>query len=144
MCQLLESCDLQNHIIHTLQPTYARRYRSMMSAIERHLLPLGFSLPQINRDVIGGYFIWLSLPEPVRADDVVVLAKEEQNLVTAPGSIFAVWGDEGVVDLERNIRLSFSWEEEDKLAEGIERLGETVCRMMNDRQAQDRISAQRP
>lgn len=141
MCQLLQSNDLQHHIFQTLQPTYARRYLNMMSAIEKYLLPLGCTLPQSNRDVIGGYFIWLSLPEPLRAEDVVALAKNEHNLNIAPGSIFAVWGDEDVVDLDRNIRLSFSWEDEDKLAEGIERLGETVRRLMKDRQAQDELSA---
>lgn len=39
MSYLLESGDLQRHIFQTLQPTYARRYRSMMAAIEEYLIP---------------------------------------------------------------------------------------------------------
>lgn len=127
MSKLLESGDLQQHIFHTLQPCYARRYRRMISAIEQYLLPLGVELPQTSRKVIGGYFIWLTLPTPLDAEEVATYAKRDENLVVAPGSIFGVYGDAKAVDLRRKVRVCFSWEEEDKLAEGIQRLGQGIA-----------------
>ena len=50
---LLQSGDLQHHIVTTLQPAYARRYYSLMSAIEKYLIPLGVELPQEDRDHMG-------------------------------------------------------------------------------------------
>lgn len=102
-----------------------------MAAIEKHLIPLGVTLPQTNRDVVGGYFIWLSLPAPLQAEEVAMIAKRDENLVMAPGPIFAVYGDEKAVDLVRNVRICFSWEEEGKLADGIRRLGQVICRLQN-------------
>ena len=102
-----------------------------MATVEEHLIPLGVTLPQTSRDVVGGYFIWLLLPAPLQAEEVALVAKRDENLVIAPGHIFAVYGDEVPVDLNRNVRLCFSWEAEDKLAEGIRRLGQVICRMQN-------------
>lgn len=129
MSKLIETGALQSHIFRTLQPAYARRYQSMISAIEEHLLPLGVTLPQTSRDVVGGYFIWLSLPAPLQAEEVAMRAQQEENLTIAPGPEFAVYGDEKAVDLERKVRVSFSWEEEAMLAEGIHRLARVISTM---------------
>lgn len=131
MSELLESGDLQRHIYETLQPAYARRYSMMMSAIDQHLRPLGVSLPQNDRRVFGGYFIWIMLPEPLMAVDVVRSARDDQNLVIIPGSMFAVWGDEKAVNFDRNIRLTFAWEAEEHLTEGIERLARVIKTMLD-------------
>ena len=127
MSELLKSGDLQRHIFTTLQPSYVRRYRSMIAAIEQYLLPLGVRLPQSDRKVIGGYFIWLTLPAPLDADNVEMMTKSDDNLIIAPGSLFAVYGDEAAVDLSRQVRLSFAWEAEEKLAEGIRRLSRVIA-----------------
>ena len=132
MSNLLESGDLQRHIFKTLQPTYARRYRSMVSAIEEHLLPLGVTLPQPDRDIVGGYFIWLSLPAPMQSEEVAIRAQQEANLVIAPGPMFAVYGDERAVDLEGKVRVCFSWEQEEMLAEGIQRLAQVIGSMQRN------------
>ena len=137
MSKLMESGDLQRHIFQTLQPTYARRYQSMISAIEDHLLPLGVTLPQTSRDVVGGYFIWLSLPAPIQAEEAAMRARQEENLIIAPGPIFAVYGDEKAVDLARKVRVCFSWEEEAMLAEGIQRLAQVIGRMQRDQRQQE-------
>ncbi|KAI4184098.1 MAG: hypothetical protein LQ348_004597 [Seirophora lacunosa] len=131
MTHLLQTGELEKHIFNTLQPACARRYHSMMEAIERHLLPLGVTLPQSDRDVIGGYFLWFALPRPLLAEDIARVAKEEENLVIGQGSLFAVYGDERTEDLERQIRVCFSWEEEDRLAQGIERLASVISRMLD-------------
>ena len=104
----------------------------MIMAIEEHLLPLGVTLPQRSRDVVGGYFIWLSLPDPLLAQEAAERARQEENLIIAPGPIFAVYGDEKVVDLEGKVRVCFSWEEEAMLAEGIERLARVISTMQRE------------
>ena len=130
MNHLLESGALETHIFNTLQPAYARRYRSIMDAIEHHLLPLGVTLPQSSREVVGGYFTWIRLPPPLEADAITRQAKEEENLIIAPGSLFAVRGDERTKDLQHQVRICFSWEDEENLGIGIERLANVIVRRL--------------
>ncbi len=131
MTDLLQTGELDNHIFTTLQPAYAQRYYNMVEAIERYLLPLGVTLPQIDRTVVGGYFLWFALPKPLLADEAAQLAREEENLIIGQGSLFAVYGDERTEDLERQVRVCFSWEEEGNIAQGIERIGRVINRMLN-------------
>ncbi|KAL8794168.1 MAG: hypothetical protein Q9195_003236 [Heterodermia aff. obscurata] len=126
MSNLLQSGDLQHHIVTTLQPAYARRYYSLMSAIEKYLIPLGVELPQEDRDHMGGYFVWLGLPAPLDATKVAVRAKEKHDLIIAPGAMFGVKGDDDVANLKRKVRVCFAWEQEPSLVEGIQRLSRVV------------------
>lgn len=130
MSKLLESGDLQHHIYKNLQPTYARRFQILLSAMQRHLVPLGVTLPQTHRDVMGGYFVWLSLPSPLKADNLALRAREEENVIIASGPLFGVFGDTAVVDLDAKVRICFSWEEEDRLVEGVERLERVIRQML--------------
>lgn len=57
----------------------------MVAAIHEHLLPLGVQLPQTDREVVGGYFIWLTLPQPLKGAIVAQMAKDEENVVVAQG-----------------------------------------------------------
>ena len=134
MAKLLESNDLQRHIINTLRPAYARRYHSMISAVEKYLLPLDVRLPQSDRDIVGGYFIWLSLPSPLAAVEVATAARQKENLITGTGPLFGVYGDADDEGLEGKIRLCFSWEEEELLQEGIQRLSRVIRTMQNAQQ----------
>lgn len=129
---LLQSGELQQHIFHVLQPAYHRRYRSMMNAIKQHLAPLGVTVCQPQGNVSGGYFIWLTLPKPVTAETVCECAKQQYNLNLKPGSIYGVWGDENAVDLDSNIRLTFSWAEEKDLVEGVARLALVVRQLQSN------------
>lgn len=128
MSHMLQSGTLQDHISQVLQPAYARRYKILVSAVEKHLIPLGVTLPQNPRQTTGGYFAWLKLPEPLHAPEIALAAQQDEDLLIAPGSASAVWGDDAAVDLSRNIRLCFSWEDEDNLVEGIERLARAIVK----------------
>lgn len=121
MTHLLQTGQLQDHIKHTLQPAYATNYRALHNAITADLLPLGFALPQPTRDVVGGFFVWLSLPEGVTAGEFAQVCKEEEGVIVAPGAMFEVPGDEGV-KFDGNVRLCFAWEEERRLVEGVKRM----------------------
>lgn len=130
MAVFMESGNLQSHILQTLQPAYRKRHRSMLSAIEKHLIPLGVTLPQSGREVLGGYFTWLSLPGALHADQVAAQAKDEENLIVAPGSLFRVHGDSAEQNIEGKLRVCFAYEDEYLLSEGIERLGRVIHRML--------------
>ncbi|KAF7168475.1 hypothetical protein CNMCM5623_001506 [Aspergillus felis] len=124
IAQLLANGAFQSHLTEVLQPAYARRYHVMMSAIRKHLLPLGVVLPY-SSETVGGYFIWVRLPSPLRASDVVQLGLEKQKVKVASGDIFQVPGDtvDRGNDFHDFLRLCFAWSEEDRLAEGVRRLG---------------------
>lgn len=104
----------------------------MMSAIERTLIPLGVQVSRSSlegRDVFGGYFIWLHLPDGVTAKLTAAAAKDEENLIVSEGEQFEVHGDESAVKLGQWLRVCFAWEELETLEEGICRLGRVVRRI---------------
>ena len=122
--------ELDRHIHKTLRPSYAKRYRLAMDAIEKALVPLGVELPQPDRSVIGGYFIWIQLPKPLLASEFAARAKEKQNVIVSPGPSFAVYGDEREEELKHSVRLCFSWVDEPLLEEGVGRLAVEVKEML--------------
>ena len=116
-----------------MKPAYASRYSTLTKAITNHLVPLGFSLPQTDRDVIGGYFSWLSLPPDLKstADLLARRSKEEENVIIASGGMFEVPGDE-IVKFEGSMRLCWAWEDEWKLEEGVRRIGIVAKKMLEE------------
>ena len=130
--QIISASALETHIYSTLQPAYASRYHKMMSAVTKYLLPLGLTMPQPNRDVIFVYFVLLTLQEPLDATAISKKAVEEEDLVIAAGPLFQVQGDTSGQQgaFERDFRLSFAWEDEDKLEVGIVRLSRVIIRSL--------------
>jgi DNA-binding transcriptional MocR family regulator len=55
----------------------------MVEAIHKQLIPLGVRLPQMDREIVGGYFIWLTLPSPLKGAELAQRAKEDENVVVA-------------------------------------------------------------
>jgi DNA-binding transcriptional MocR family regulator len=119
---------LEKHIHETLLPAYQTRYTKLMGGIEKHLLPLGFTLPQTDRSIVGGFFLWLGLPESLQADALARKCKEG-NVIVAPGSMFEVPGDSRV-KFERSIRLCWAYERVRNLEEGVQRIGEVAKKML--------------
>jgi len=103
----------------------------MINAIEDLLFPLGVTMRAPDREVFGGYFLWISLPEPLKANDLVIRAQQEESLIVGGGSLFEVYGDITNIELKNKVRLCFAWEEEDAFREGIERLAKVIRRMQN-------------
>lgn len=125
---MLELGDLQASIHELLQPAYARRYHRMMKAIDDFLVPLGARPKRSDDKVVGGYFIWIILPKGVQASQVVATAQREENLIVAAGSIFEVPGSD--VTFPHDLRICLAWEDEEKLSEGVERLGRVIRRLL--------------
>ncbi|QDS77635.1 hypothetical protein FKW77_002670 [Venturia effusa] len=146
LANLLSEGKLQNHIARTLLPTYHRRYHLLLSAIEQHLVPLGCALPPTAKatsgeGVAGGYFMWLTLPHGISAKDLATRSQAEENLIIAGGDLFEVPGDnknEGT-RFDDCIRLCFTFEEEERLTEGVRRLGCVIQRMLNGEVASEKL-----
>lgn len=117
---------MNHHITQVLQPAYGERYHTLLTAIKEHLVPLGVAIP--SKTVAGGYFIWITLPSPLRAADVVRKAQLEESLRLAPGDLFRV-PREAEADSGRfadTIRLCFAWAELPDLSEGVRRLARVI------------------
>lgn len=133
VAEIVATGELQSHVYNTLQPAYASRYRLMMAAIEKHLLPLGVELPRtLSSDIVGGYFIWMDLPHPLSAVAVSRRARSAENLIVAEGEMFQVPGDTSDALFPRSLRLCFAWEDEHALDEGVSRLARVVRQMMRE------------
>ncbi|KIX92676.1 uncharacterized protein Z520_11528 [Fonsecaea multimorphosa CBS 102226] len=126
--QMMATGVLQTHILQELQPAYAQRYHLLMRAVEQHLLPLGLTMPQADKDVAGGYFIWLTLPGSLDATRIYKRALKEANLTVIAGPMFKVDGDEQNKEarFEQDLRLCYSWEDLDVLEEGVVRLAQVI------------------
>ncbi|KAJ6137426.1 Pyridoxal phosphate-dependent transferase major region subdomain 1 [Penicillium samsonianum] len=131
--QMLPTGILQNHIRDVLQPKYAERYHILLSAIHEHLVPLGVTV-LAPAAAAGGYFVWIGLPAPLLASDVVHLAETEEKLRLSPGDVFQVPGDQ-VTDMGfgDHLRLCFAWEEPRHLTEGMRRLARVLNRITRTR-----------
>lgn len=133
---------LEAHVRRVVRPALRRRHALMVGEVRRVLGGLGVGVWGGNGvggvgeglerggEVYGGYFVWLTLPEGVDAAVVAERAKAEEELVVAPGKIFEVAGDEAAARFPRNLRLSFSWADEEDIVEGVERLGRVVRRLL--------------
>ena len=95
---------------------YRRRRDAMLSALERHMTPgTTWLRPK------GGLFIWLSLPEGIKASDLLPTACGE-GVVFAPGGNFHLDPCHG----EGFMRLNFASNSEDVIEEGIKRLARAM------------------
>jgi 2-aminoadipate transaminase len=73
----------------------------------------------------GGFFIWLSLPETVIAQDVRSQALEEGVLVSAGEGFFV-----NPVDGEHNLRLAFSCATPGDIDAGIKILAQVIDKVI--------------
>jgi len=95
---------------------YRRRRDAMLAALERHMPPgTTWLRPK------GGLFVWLHLPEGIKAPDLLPKACEE-GVVFAPGGNFHLDPEEG----EGWMRLNFASNSEDVIEEGIQRLARAM------------------
>ena len=100
----------------------------MLSAIMQELVPLGVRVEEDKvdgKDIFGGYFLWLELPQQLDAETISVVCQEREALIVAFGKMFEVEGDESI-KFPNALRLCFAWVEENDLMEGVKRLSRVV------------------
>jgi 2-aminoadipate transaminase len=100
---------------------YADRAASVMRTLEATApASVGWSVPA------GGFFTWLSLPKDIDAW-AVLDAAIDQRVVFVPGTAF--YADGGGSD---RLRLAFSLEDADLLAEGVNRLMQAIEQLLQE------------
>jgi 2-aminoadipate transaminase len=117
VAEYCQSGSLEQHILH-LQSLYKKRRDVALAALERDMpSDVEWTHPA------GGFFIWLSLPENVFAQDVKRLALQEGVLVSAGEGFFV-----NPADGEHKLRLTYSCAAPEDIEAGIRILAQVVER----------------
>jgi DNA-binding transcriptional MocR family regulator len=106
--------------IASLRQLYRERRDIMLAALEAHM-PVGVRWTRPG----GGFFVWLTLPEPLCAARVVEQAQRVGIMVLAGDPFFAQR------PTGEHLRLAFSFVTLDKIQKGIEGLGEVLLTALN-------------
>jgi len=107
----LKTHDIDAHIAR-IRENYGRQRQVMVSAIERHF-PAEVSCTRPE----GGMFLWARLPEGCSSMELFDLAIA-RKVAFVPGDPFYVDGTGG-----NTLRLNFSNSSEERIEDGIGRLG---------------------
>ncbi len=106
--------------VDSLRDVYRARRDAMLDALERHFPPsAGWSRPA------GGLFCWATLPAYIDTTDLLAKALRE-NVAFVPGAAAYADGRGG-----SSMRLNFSASGEDRITEGIKRIGEVVAQQVD-------------
>ena len=117
----LISNDVDRHI-ETITAAYKKQRDAMVAAIEESFpAEVGFTRPE------GGMFLWVTLPERLSALELFEHAVE-QKVAFVPGTPFFVDGGG-----RNNMRLNFSNSDQDRIREGIRRLGRIMKNLLAGR-----------
>ncbi|KAF5541762.1 aminotransferase [Fusarium mexicanum] len=129
MADLLQTKELQRHLDQKMKPALQRRELLMCEAIRNYLIPHGVQItPRTGVGIGGGYFMWLQLGPGQSANILAQKAMQEENVLVGNGNFFSVRGDSDELSFDNNIRLCFSWESEERIVEGVRKLGEVLSR----------------
>jgi 2-aminoadipate transaminase len=101
--------------IQTLRAAYRERRDAMYEALAREM-PAGVTWTRTE----GGFFLWLTIPS--RADMAKVNARAAEERVVALAGTECFPDGRGT----HNLRLAFSLQPPDRIAEGIRRLGRAI------------------
>jgi len=97
---------------------YRARRDALLAALEREM-PNGVRWTR----PAGGFFVWLTLPEPLEAETVLA-ASTERGVIFTPGTRFFAQASGG--GGRRNLRLPFSFLSEAQMAEGVRALAMVI------------------
>jgi len=119
LCQYLANHDIDRHIA-TIRAAYRRQKDAMLAAIQAYFpAEMDFTRPE------GGMFVWATLPPRLSTLELFEHAAREK-VVFVPGAPFFVDGGG-----THNMRLNFSNADEDKIEEGIARLGRIIKKLLS-------------
>lgn len=110
--------------IERVREHYRGRRRTLLEALETEL-PAGCSFTRSE----GGLFSWVTLPENpanLDAERILEVALAEERIAFVPGSGFFVEGDG-----KRTLRLTFAKETDERMRDGIARLGRLLTRSID-------------
>ena len=109
--RFIENGHMNGHIAKIIE-LYRPRRDAMLNALKAHMPPsVKWTLPE------GGMFIWVTFPDEVDTDAILVRAVENK-VAFIPGSKFYTGG----IVKKNELRLNFSYTSIDLIEEGIKRL----------------------
>lgn len=112
--EFLNSYDFDSHI-NNIKNVYKKRHDLMIKMINDYFpKDCKYSIPN------GGFFIWVELPENIDGKKLLSTSIEN-NVAFISGSSFYPNGQ-----VNNYIRLSYSTMQEDKITEGMRRLGKII------------------
>jgi 2-aminoadipate transaminase len=106
-----------------VQDTYRVHRDRMVGALRRELPEIRFTIPH------GGYYLWLTLPENINADELAGRAFQEKVGIIPGSKFYAGNGPKGMGAPTNNVRLCYSHAEPEEIEEGIKRLARAVHSM---------------
>lgn len=115
----LSEGHLEGHL-PALRREYRLRRDTMLEALREKLSGVARW-----REPGGGVFVWVELPEGVRAGEVLRLAVETEQVAFIPGDAFSVTGDRGA----NCMRLNFSHSAPELICEAVTRLARVLGRL---------------
>ena len=119
--QYLMDNNVDEHI-EKIKEMYRNQRNLMVSMIEEHFPEnVKYTKPE------GGMFLWVTLPEGLSSLDLFEIAIKE-NVAFVPGKAFFADGSG-----DNTLRLNFSNCDEEKIEEGIKRLGNAIYELINKR-----------
>lgn len=112
--EFITGYDFEGHV-ENIKNVYRRRRDLMLEAIEKYF-PEGVkhTYPE------GGLFLWVTLPESINTKELATKALEK-NVAYVPGGSFYPSGDQN-----NSFRLNYSNMTDEKIVEGIKRLGAVI------------------
>lgn len=124
LCQLVVALaietGLMDRIVPDMQALYRDRRDALLSAMETHLSDdLVWQRPE------GGMFVWATVRDPRLDTDALLPVALDHGVCITPGSVF----DPGQKD-RRSIRINFTLNPPDRLAEGARRLAAAISAML--------------
>jgi len=110
---------LDEHVV-AAREFYGRRREAVLAALSDAMPPgVIWTAPG------GGFFVWVTLPEPLLASDLLPIAADH-GVGYLPGRFFYPCAE----GEDRSLRLSFSAMPEARLRAGVSRLGAAIAQMM--------------
>ncbi|MBO8165046.1 MAG: PLP-dependent aminotransferase family protein [Brevibacillus sp.] len=110
---------LMNRYLRQLQTELRKRRDRVLTLLQRHASnKVRWTVPQ------GGFFLWLTMPDRISADELLIAARQRQ-IDFLPGSVCYPGEPEA-----NHLRICFSNAEEAKLDEGISRLCDLIDESM--------------
>jgi len=105
---------LEKHI-ELIKKIYSERRKVMLDSLEEHFPPgISWTKPE------GGLFLWVTLPEQIDAEELLLVAVEKK-VAFVPGAPFFPNGGGS-----NTLRLNFSFSNPEEIKEGVKRLAEAI------------------
>jgi 2-aminoadipate transaminase len=115
---IVEWCKAGNLAAHTekVQRTYGFHRDHMVAALRRDLPEVSMAIPE------GGYYLWLTLPRGIDADELAKHAAEAGVTVLAGSKFYARVDRGNDLTPKKHMRLAYTHSSPEQIDEGIRRL----------------------